>query len=182
MKEKNLMTIFLFIGHAQWQYFWFDYHNFMLMTIYFFRWILLQNPTINIEDKVLIIFNHNSSLRLSKIMRIEFPFWTWALFTQEIIWVEQKKTDSSLTMNHHALARTKHKKSVVSGWVHRIFRACSSCQHFNKSLVKGKSMLVRNQYPKSFFEPIINKTICSIISKIRIKTKMEMIQKRRKKN
>ena len=135
-----------------------------------------------IKLQVLIIFNHNSSLRLSKIMRIEFPFWTWALFTQEIIWVEQKKTDSSLTMNHHALARTKHKKSVVSGWVHRIFRACSSCQHFHKSLVKGKSMLVRNQYPKSFFEPIINKTICSIISKIRIKTKMEMIQKRRKKN
>ena len=31
---------------------------------------------------------------------------------------------------------------------------------FNKT-----SMLVRNQYPESFFEPIINKTICSIISR-----------------
>ena len=57
----------------------------------------------------------------------------------------QKMTDTGLTMNNHALAPTKYKNSVVSGLVHRIFRACSSWQHFHESLVKGKSMLVRNQ-------------------------------------
>ena len=60
----------------------------------------------------------------------------------------QKKTDSGLTMNYHALAPAKYKKTVVSELVQRIFRACSSWQHFHESLVKGKSMLVRNQYPE----------------------------------
>ena len=38
-----------------------------------------------------------------------------------------KPTDTGLTMNYHALAPRKYKKSVVSGIVHRIFNACSSC-------------------------------------------------------
>ena len=58
----------------------------------------------------------------------------------------QKKSHTGLTMNYYALAPTKYKKSVVSALVHRIFPACSSWQHFHEGLVKGKSMLARNQY------------------------------------
>ena len=37
-----------------------------------------------------------------------------------------KKTDTGLLMNFHALAPDKYKRSVVTGMVHRIVRACSS--------------------------------------------------------
>ena len=37
-----------------------------------------------------------------------------------------KSTDTGLTMNFHALAPIKKKRSVVAGLVHRIHRACSS--------------------------------------------------------
>ena len=37
-----------------------------------------------------------------------------------------KPTDTGLIMNYHALAPRKYKRSVVSGFVHRIYRACSS--------------------------------------------------------
>ena len=36
-----------------------------------------------------------------------------------------KSTDTGLTMNFHALAPIKNKRSVVAGLVHRIHRACS---------------------------------------------------------
>ena len=43
--------------------------------------------------------------------------------------------------------------------VHRIHRACSTPENFNNSIKKAKSLLHKNQYPPSFYEPIIEKTI-----------------------
>ena len=37
-----------------------------------------------------------------------------------------KPTDTGLILNFHALAPRRYKKSVVSGFVHRIVRACSN--------------------------------------------------------
>jgi hypothetical protein len=81
----------------------------------------------------------------------------------------QKPTDTGLTMNYHSLAPVKYKRSVISGLVHRIFRACSTWRAVHESLWKAKEMLLKNQYPPSFFNPIIEKTLNAII----ISTKIE---------
>ena len=67
-------------------------------------------------------------------------------------------------MNFHALAPKKYKKSVVSGMVYRIYNACSSWKNFHNSLEKGKKLLQNNQYPKSFSDPIIQKTLEKIVT------------------
>ena len=74
-----------------------------------------------------------------------------------------KPTDNGLTMNFHAVAPTKYKRSVVSGLVHRIYRACSSWENFNSSLERGKQILEKNQYPPSFYNPIIKGTLEKIV-------------------
>ena len=48
---------------------------------------------------------------------------------------------------------------MVSGFVHRIFRACSSWMHSHTSLTRAKDILENNQYPVSFYEPLISATI-----------------------
>ena len=55
-----------------------------------------------------------------------------------------KPTDTGLVMNFHALAPKRYKRSVVSGFVHRIHRACSSWEYFHESMEKAKKVLERN--------------------------------------
>ena len=66
-------------------------------------------------------------------------------------------------MNFHTLAPKRYKKSVVSGMVHRIYRSCSNWENIHDSLEHAKHILIMNQYPPAFFEPIINKTLTKII-------------------
>ena len=73
-----------------------------------------------------------------------------------------KPTDTGLIMNYHALAPKKYKWSVVSGFVYRIHRACSTWGHFHESLEKAKRVLEKNQYPPDFYEPIIEQTMKNI--------------------
>ena len=73
-----------------------------------------------------------------------------------------KSTDTGLTMNFHSLAPVKYKRSVVSGMIHRIIRACSTWEAIHESIVKAKKILQDNQYPPSFFDPIIKQTLHSI--------------------
>ena len=73
-----------------------------------------------------------------------------------------KPTDTGLIMNYHSLAPKRYKRSVVSGFVHRLYRCCSSWHNFHDSLTKAKHILERNQYPPSFYEPIIRQTLESI--------------------
>ena len=68
-------------------------------------------------------------------------------------------------MNFYSLAPLKYKRSVVTGFVHRIYRACSSWRIFHHSLEKGKQILSNNQYPISFFEPLINTNLENIFIK-----------------
>ena len=49
-----------------------------------------------------------------------------------------KPTDTGLIMNFHALAPKRYKRSVVSGFVHRIYRACSDWKAFHESLEKSQ--------------------------------------------
>ena len=73
-----------------------------------------------------------------------------------------KPTDTGLVMNFHALAPRRYKKSVVSGFVYRIYRSCSTWENFHLSLQKAKEILEKNQYPPPFYEPVIAETIARI--------------------
>ena len=73
-----------------------------------------------------------------------------------------KPTDTGLILNYHALAPRRYKRSVVSGFVHRIARACSTWEHFHNSMERAKKLLERNQYPPTFYNPIIDQTLTSI--------------------
>ena len=59
-----------------------------------------------------------------------------------------KPTDTGLILNYHALAPRRYKRSVVAGFIHRIFRACSTWPHFHASVEKAKQILEHNQYPQ----------------------------------
>ena len=76
-----------------------------------------------------------------------------------------KATDTGLMMNFLALSPMRYKRSAISGMIHRIFRACSTWKAFHDSLKKAKVILLNNQYPESFFEPLIKKVLNSIIVK-----------------
>ena len=75
-----------------------------------------------------------------------------------------KPTDTGLIMNFHALAPKRYKRSVVSGFVHRIYRACSSWPLFHESLEKAKRILEKNQYSPAFYDPIIKQTLEQLIA------------------
>ena len=75
-----------------------------------------------------------------------------------------KPTDNGLTVNFYALAPMKYKRSTVIGLVHRIFRSCSSWKLFHESIQKAKIILSKNQYPSSFYEPLIEKTITNLVT------------------
>ena len=79
------------------------------------------------------------------------------------IWYN-KPTYTGLIMNYHSLAPKRYKRSVVSGFVHRIFRACSDWKNFHISLERAKKILERNQYPPSFYNHIIDETISDIVT------------------
>ena len=48
--------------------------------------------------------------------------------------------------------------------VHRIIRSCSSWKFIHESLEKAKNILNNNQYPPSFYDPIIAKCIKSFVA------------------
>ena len=74
-----------------------------------------------------------------------------------------KPTDTGLIMNYHAAAPLQYKRSVVSGFVYRIYNACSSWKNFHSSLVAAKVILDNNQYPSKFYEPIIRDSLDKIL-------------------
>ena len=74
-----------------------------------------------------------------------------------------KPTDTGLIMNYHALAPKRYKRSVVSGFVYRIYLACSTWENFHTSLEKAKRILEKNQYPPNFYEPIIRQALNDIL-------------------
>ena len=79
-------------------------------------------------------------------------------------------------MNYHALAPKRCKRSVVSGFVYRIYRACSSWQNFYDSLGKAKRILEKNQYPLSFYTFIIKQTLDSILGEVKHPTEKPSTQ------
>ena len=135
--------------------------------------ILRDISSDDIDDKLVEINSLHPSLKFTIEREVDssIPFLDMRITrsgdTLQSTWYT-KPTDTGLTMNYHALAPTRYKKSVVIGFIHRIFYACSSWKTFHESLVKAKSILQRNQYPESFYEPIIKKTLTKIIENRRV--------------
>ena len=84
-----------------------------------------------------------------------------------------KTTDTGLTMNFHAVAPLQYKKSVVTGFIHRIYNSCSTWKNFHESVTKAKAILENNQYPPHFYEPLVKKAIDKLIEK----EKTDVVQK-----
>lgn len=76
-----------------------------------------------------------------------------------------KPTATGLTLNYHSLAPFKYKKSVIIGFVYRIYRSCSSWFWIHRGLEKAKSILLDNQYPISLIESVFHDTLEKIITK-----------------
>ena len=70
-----------------------------------------------------------------------------------------KPTGTGPVMNFHSLAPIRYKRSVVGGFVHRIYRACSTWSNFHDIIEKAKDILEKNQYPPEFYNPIIKENI-----------------------
>ena len=75
----------------------------------------------------------------------------------------RKPSDTGLVLNFHAMDPLCYKRSVVAGFIHRIYRSCSSWETFHQSVVLAKDILEKNQYPPEFYDPIINTTIEKLI-------------------
>ena len=76
-----------------------------------------------------------------------------------------KPTNSGLTLNYHAIAPTKYKRSVIRSFVHRISNSCSTWEYFHEGLERAKEILSDNQYPLPFYDPLIHETSTKILSK-----------------
>ena len=82
--------------------------------------------------------------------------------TLSSIWCYEPR-DTRLILNFHARDPKRYKRSVIQGFVYRIYRACSSLKKCHESLIKAKDILERNQYPPNFYEPIISATAEKIV-------------------
>ena len=122
----------------------------------------------DIEDKVLEINEYHLSLKFTHECEtnssIAFLDMMNCCSEGEVAstW-HTKATDTGLTINYHALAPLKYKRSAICGLVHSIHRACSTWKNFHKSLIKAKMILENNQYPPSFYKPIIKRTLNKIM-------------------
>ena len=74
-----------------------------------------------------------------------------------------KPTHIGQIMNYHILAPKCYKRSVVAGFVFRVYRACSSWENIHDSVEKVKMILQRNQYPQNFYDPVISNTIEKLV-------------------
>ena len=74
-----------------------------------------------------------------------------------------KSADTGLILNFHAMAPKSYKRSVIQGFVYRIYRACSSWKKIHEGLIKAKDILERNQYPPNFYELIISASTENIV-------------------
>merc|ERR1711860_9595 len=75
----------------------------------------------------------------------------------------RKPTDTGLTLNFHSLAPMKYKRSVIIGFVQRIYRSCSTWKNIHSGLESAKNILLNNQYPLTLIEDVFKKTLHKLI-------------------
>ena len=122
----------------------------------------------NIDDHLSMINNLHPSLAFT--CEIEnnqkLPFLDMCILNDNGVlsskWY-RKPTDTGLTLNFHSLAPLKYKRAVVSSFIYRIFRACSTWNHFHLGITEAIEILKHNQYPLSFIEQILNITLNKLL-------------------
>lgn len=130
--------------------------------------ILRNIKTNKIDEKLQEINSYHPNLRFTIEREHEncIPFLDMKIIHKDenltSTWYS-KSTDTGLTMNFHAIAPMKYKRSVVSGMIYRIHHACSTWKNFTESVEKAKILLQNNQYPPSFYNPIIERTLNKIL-------------------
>ena len=71
----------------------------------------------------------------------------------------RKSLDTGVILNFNAVIPHICLSEIVSGFVHRIFNACSNWEEFNESWAEAEKILTKNQYPKQFISKILNSTL-----------------------
>ena len=124
--------------------------------------ILQEMKSSNIENKLAEINNlhPNLTFTMEKQNDGKIPFLDMIINNSEgnlsSTWYN-KPTDTGLILNYHALAPRRYKKSVVSGFVHRIVRACSKWQHIHESLEKPRRFLNKTNTHQRFTTQLLSR-------------------------
>ena len=72
-------------------------------------------------------------------------------------WVFRKKTHTNVILNFQAVAPIKWKSGLITCFLNRAHRICSSVQLFYKEVEFLKSMFIQNAYPAQFFDRVYQK-------------------------
>ena len=75
----------------------------------------------------------------------------------------KKKTDTNVYLNFYSICPTQYKKSVVCGAVHRLFHITWSWKLFHQNIRDLQQLLEANQYPPSFYNPLVRKSLNKIL-------------------
>ena len=71
----------------------------------------------------------------------------------------QKPSDTGTILNYRSCAPLQHKKSIIQGTIHRLFRATSNWEAFQEALTKDEEIWERNQYPRHWVGNVVKDTI-----------------------
>ena len=71
----------------------------------------------------------------------------------------QKPSDTGTILNYRSYAPLQHKKSIIQGTIHRLFRATSNWKAFHEALTKNEEIWEGNQYPRYWVGNIVKDTI-----------------------
>ena len=71
----------------------------------------------------------------------------------------QKPSDIGTILNYRSCAPHQHKKTIIQGTMHRLFRATSNWEAFHEALKKINEIWERNQYPRHWIGNIVKDTI-----------------------
>ena len=123
--------------------------------------ILQEMKSSNIENKLVKINNLHPSLTFTMEKQTDgmIPFLDMKISNIEcnLSSSYSKPTDTGLILNYHALAPRRYKKSVVSGLVHRITRACSKWQHVHEVWKKLRSFWNKTNIHQRFTTQLLSR-------------------------
>ena len=118
----------------------------------------------DIDERLRMINDLHPCLKFTHELEVEgqIPFLDMLICNQDgklsSKWY-RKPTDTGLTLNYHALAPLKYKKSVISSFIYRIYRASSNWTNFHEGVTQALKTLENNQYPSSFVMPIVKNVV-----------------------
>ena len=121
-----------------------------------------------VEERLELINNLHPSLKFTYELESDgqIPFLDMLIYNingkLSSMWY-RKPTDTGLTLNYHALAPLKYKKSVISSFIYRIYRASSNWKNFHVGITQALKTLECNQYPSSFIMPIVKKVVDKLV-------------------